>query len=330
MSKNILLGILGIVAVGALLIFFIQPTPQKVEGNITINETVEEIDFSDKAEYGDLLAVNYVLSLENDTIVDTNNEELAKEAGLRNYVKGDFAFVLGQSGKVYGFDKAIEGMKEGEHKNTIIEPSEKELILKINKTRTINRFVNIPRNQDFSRKQFEKFFKKAPVINDVVFNSNFPWKFKVLNLTEDKVRTQVTLKEGEEVVLPNTEWKSTVASLSDKSIMLYMKPEENQTITTEFGPAIINLAKSRMYITYQPILNQIINKSVSIYGPFSVQEQFQVTEITGEYFKIERIGLLADKRLKLSVDLLSLIKGVKTIDQDKPHILREVVKTPSN
>lgn len=330
MSKNILLGILGIVAVGALLIFFLQPTPQKTEGNITINETIEEIDFSDKAEYGDLLSINYVLSLENDTIVDTNNEELAKEAGLKNYVKGDFTFILGQSGKIYGFDNAIVGMKEGEHKDTIIEPSEKELILKINKTKIINRFVAIPRNQDFSRKQFEKFFKKAPITNDIVFNSNFQWKFKVLNFTEDKVRTQVTLKEGDEVVLPNTEWKSRVASFSDKSIMMYMKPEENQTITTDFGPAVITLTGSRMYVNYQPTLNQIINKSVSIYGPFSVQEQFQVTEITDEYFQIERIGLLADKRLKLSVDLLSMTKGVKTIDQDKPHVLREVVKTPSN
>lgn len=330
MGKAIWIGILGIIALGAILFMFTKTEPQPVVENKTENITIENVSLEDKAEFGDLVTVNYVLWYENGTVADTNNEELAKEAGLQNYVKGPVTFILGQSGKILNFDKAITGMKEGESRETILEPTEKEFFLRVNKTKSVNRFVAINRYQKFSVKKFKDLFKKPPIQQDVVYNEQFPWKYQVLNSTNETVLAHIYLKEGEEVVLPSTEWKSKTFQVYKDVITFYHMPEENQTIETEYGPAVINMTKSRMYLNYQPKLNEVFAKFVKVGGGFSMNEQFQVVEISDKDFVIKRIGVMADKRLKLNLDLLNLIKGVKEVDDDEPFVIKEVVGAPAS
>ncbi|MEM4271960.1 MAG: hypothetical protein QXD13_02650, partial [Candidatus Pacearchaeota archaeon] len=45
------------------------------------------------AQFGDIMKINYVLSLENGTVVDTNNETLAKKYGIKTYVNGPYQFI---------------------------------------------------------------------------------------------------------------------------------------------------------------------------------------------------------------------------------------------
>jgi hypothetical protein len=49
------------------------------------------------AQFGDLMKINYALSYMNGTVVDTNNDTIAKKFGIGNYVKGPYSFILGQS-----------------------------------------------------------------------------------------------------------------------------------------------------------------------------------------------------------------------------------------
>src|SRR5574342_723250 len=292
--------------------------PPPVEENITLTPAPEGTTF------GDLVSINYVLLLENGTVVDTNDAALAEQYGIKNYVKGPFTFVLGQSGKVKGFDDALLGMQEGEHKESTIEPSEKVITFEVNKTKAVNRFITINRKQVFPLTAFERHFGKKPVKNDVVKSADFVFKYKVLNVTNESVITDMVLKEGESYVLPNTYWNSSVVKLAEEDVMFYQQPEENQTIDAPFGTAVINMTKSRMFINFQPELNRVFNKSIEIGGGFVIPQQFQVTKINDDGFIITRYGLLTDKRLKLKADLITRVKDVKKVKQTSPYITEVV------
>lgn len=289
-----------------------------VEENITLTPA------PDGATFGDLVSINYVLLLENGTVADTNDAALAEQYGIKNYVKGPFTFVLGQSGKVKGFDDALLGMQEGEHREGTIEPSEKEVTLVINKTKSVARFITINKKQVFPRTAFERHFNKQPVKNDVVKSADFVFTYKVLNVTNESIITEMVLKEGQSYVLPNTYWNSSVVKLAAEDVMFYQQPEENQTIDAPFGTAFINMTKSRMFINFQPELNKIFNKSIEIGGGFVIPQQFQVITINDEDFVIKRYGLLTDKRLKIKADLLTRVKNVKKVKQTAPYITEVV------
>lgn len=78
------------------------------------------------AAAGDTVGVFYVGRLDDETLFDTNNESLARSAGVynqqRQYVP--FEFTLGMRKVIVGFDKAITGMKIGETKKVRIPPEE--------------------------------------------------------------------------------------------------------------------------------------------------------------------------------------------------------------
>ncbi len=78
------------------------------------------------ASAGDEVSVFYVGKLDDGTVFDTNNESVARSAGVynqqRQYVP--FEFTLGMGKVIAGFDKAVTGMKIGETKTVKIPPEE--------------------------------------------------------------------------------------------------------------------------------------------------------------------------------------------------------------
>ncbi len=78
------------------------------------------------AAAGDKVSVFYVGRLDDGTLFDTNNESVARSAGIynaqRQYVP--FEFTLGAGQVIAGFDKAVTGMKVGETKTVMIPPEE--------------------------------------------------------------------------------------------------------------------------------------------------------------------------------------------------------------
>lgn len=285
-----------------------------------VTEVVEETG----ASLGDLVTINFSLEVENGSIVDTNDQATAQAHNILNYVNGPYTFILGQSGKVQGFDEALLAMKEGDHRETIIEPSEEELTFVVNKTKVLKRHIAINRKQAFPVTSFETFFGRKPRVGDVVFNDTLEFKYQVLNVTNESVITNMVLKEGEKYKLPNTEWESAVVKLAENDVMFYYMPEANQTIETPFGPAMINFTASVMFINFQPVMHSIFNKSIDVGGGFSIPQKFQVVKINEGDFVIKRYGSLADKRLKLKADMIKIIPDVKEVRQDKPLMTEAV------
>lgn len=78
------------------------------------------------ASVGDKVSVFYVGKLDDGTLFDTNDESVARSAGVynsqRQYVP--FEFALGAGQVIAGFDRAVTGMKIGETKKVRIPPEE--------------------------------------------------------------------------------------------------------------------------------------------------------------------------------------------------------------
>ena len=286
--------------------------PQNITTNVTQNLTGSGIE---KTEFGDLLTINYVLKLENGTVVDTNNEELAKQANLSSYVKGPYVFILGQSGKIQSFDKALVGIELGEKVTRTIEPTEPELFLDMNLTQVIPRTVTLNRYEKFKLESFEKLFNKPPIKGDVVFNPEFPWQHKVLNVTNTSVIAQIHIKEGEKYRLPSTQWDSTALRVEEESVTFFQTPKENMTIETEFGSATVKAEMSKIYLYHKPKLGKVIERAIPI-GGIQIKQKFKIVNITDEKFTIQRIGVLTDKRLILEAEVLDIVKDVKELKED--------------
>jgi len=329
MKKFLLVGILALVLIIALsFVILMKPSIvglASLEDVITqqVNETIYN-DTSVKAEFGDLVSINFILTLDNGTVADANNEELAKKHNFRTYIKGPFKFILGQSGKIPGFDEAVVGMQEGERKEKVIEPSEEEIILKLDKQQVMKRFVTIPRLQAFPRTRYESLFGKPPVIGDVVKTENIPFTYQIVNMTNKSVIGKMLLKKDEKYRLSNTEWDSKVIVVAEQDAMFAQIPEENQTIETPFGIAKVTTEGSRLYVNHEPQLNKIFNRSIEIGPGFSMPILFRVIEVGNESFTIKRYGALTDKYLGFDIEMLSIIKNVKQVRKNK-QIITETV-----
>lgn len=301
--KPVLYGIIILAIVLGLPLLFTskEEKPYKLvyEENIT-----KEIP-PDGAHLGDLVVIDYVISLpqEKNKVIDTNNEELAKQYGLKTFTNGPFRMIVGKSGKVKGFDQTILGMRAGETREQIILPSEPPTQQILNKTQSFARNQPLPKFYGFTLPSFEKLFKRQPRINDVVSNQKFPWPFKVTNITKEGVILEVQIKEGQEITLPGLSWKSQIIVVKKQDFMVRHNPKEGQTIKTELGQGIVTLSSGRIFVTNQLEEGQLINYSRQAAG-ISTTRIFKVLSILGDRVVIQRDDNPAEKKLTLKVTLL--------------------------
>jgi FKBP-type peptidyl-prolyl cis-trans isomerase 2 len=264
---------------------------------------------------GDLATINFVMSMTNGTVVDTNNEAVAKEYGIGTYTKGPYKFIVGQSGKVKGFDHAITGMEPGKNYTRIIAPSEQVVQYAVNRTRTVSRNQPLPRYQPFPFSVFEKKFGKKPVLNDVVTSAEIPWPYKVINITEGYAICDPVVKEGKSYKLPSLDWNSTLLVVTYNDLLFRHNPVEGQEIDTEFGKATVHPDVGRINITYQAKLGDVVKYSIPLESKddMVMPYTFRVTESNDQYFTITRTDYLPQETLVLKVEVLDWQKDIKQV-----------------
>lgn len=263
---------------------------------------------------GDLVAINYVLMMTNGSVVDTNDEALAKEFGITTFSKGGFRFIVGQSGKVKGFDEALGTAELGKNLTKIIQPSEPVIQYIVNRTKSISRNQAIPRFQSFSLSGFNRYFRKKPILNDVVMNETFPWPYKVINVTSEGVICDPIVKEGKTYHLPSLDWNSSLLVVTYNDLMFRHNPTEGQVISTELGPAVVVLGVGRLNISYTAKLGDVVQHPVPLGGAaILIPMTFKVTESGDNAFAITRINYLPQETLVLRAELVEWQKDVKEV-----------------
>ncbi len=305
----LIIAVLIVVAVFLLQLEKIEPEP---ETNITEIE-----DRSKIAEMGDLVTINYVLRLDNGKVADTNDEELAKEAELQNYVKGPFKFILGQSNKLKTFDEAIKGLKLGEKKTVMIEPMEPVLAVKINISDSRPRRILYPRTDNLLWKKYNETFSMEPaVINNIISNpEKYPWPLQVMNVTEKYVVTQIMVRPGESFFIPGQEWKSQVMRTSDKVIEFVQNPKIGLVFNTPYGTAeITNVTISSIFFTHTPEQGKEFKQRMGEGKKQGMTFDFEILDIRSKDFVIRRTNYLAQELAHLEVEILEIQKNVKEIE----------------
>ncbi|PIN75698.1 hypothetical protein COV18_02515 [Candidatus Woesearchaeota archaeon CG10_big_fil_rev_8_21_14_0_10_37_12] len=267
-------------------------------------------------QYGDLITIKYILSLENGTVVDTTDEQLAQQHSVQTYPKGEYAFILGQSGKLKTFDEAIKGLSAEHGKKTIIlEPIEHEIILDLDRTQHVERTVSYLRNQRFSITDFEKFFGKKPTIGAIVKSNELPFTYKVVNMSESKVLAYIiNVKEGQTYTFPKMDWPSKILKIAEQDMLIYHTPKEGQVIETLFGNATVHLDTKMIFLYQYPEFGMIFEKAIELPGQTgAIPQKFQIIDVQKNTFRVKRYGSLADKRLTLEVELLEVVEDVKEV-----------------
>lgn len=304
---------LVIVCVFVLGLFLLKGTLFKSSNQVTgmaVEDTVET-----GAQFGDLVTINFVLKDVDGKIIDTNDVEKAQAADLVTYTAGPYQFILGESGKVRGFDEAVVGLEVGESKTRFIMPSEQLTTFRINKTSFINRRKYIPRMQGFPFGPFKHYFQREPVVNDIIYSRAFPWPYKVLNITSKGVITEIFARVGDEFVLPGTEWRSEIVDIGEIGVVFFQKPKDGQVIKTQFGNSSVIISRSQLAIVHNPVLGAIVNGSIPLdpRGITTTSGNFVIKEINDNNFLLERIDNPAEKLLILDVELLELQEDVKEV-----------------
>jgi len=284
--------------------------PEPAETNLT-----ELADMSQTAELGDLVTINYVLRLDNGKLVDTNDADLAEEAGLQNYVKGPFKFILGQSNKLPTFDKAVEGLKVGEKKTVIMKPIENVLVFSINITDKKPRRILFPRIKNYPLAEYEEKFKEPAIVNNIISNiDEFPWPQQIINVTEKYVVTQAMVRPGESFFIPGQEWKSQAMRVSDKVVEFVQNPKIGLVFDTPYGTAeITNVTISNIFFTHTPEQGKLLKQKITTGKQQGRTFDFEVLDITEDDFVIRRTNYLAQELANIEVQVLDLVKDVKEI-----------------
>jgi hypothetical protein len=308
-SKNVLFWIIFIVVIAGGLWYYYKEPAAKPSATAPAPVTTG-------VQKGDLVSMNFALAMSNGSIVDTNNEAIAKEYNITTFSKGPFRFIVGQSGKVKGFDDALIGVEPGQNFTRIIPPSEQVLKLLVNRTRHISRNMPIPRYQSFSQSAFKKYFNKTAVINEVVYNPYFPWAYKVVNISDtNHIVCDPVVQEGKSYKLPSLEWNSTLLAATDIDMVFRHNPVDGQTIHTELGEAVVKLDVGVINVTYKAKIGDIVKEAVQIEqgGELVVPTTFEVTEANENHFLVTRINYLPQETLILKGEITDWTQDVKEV-----------------
>src|SRR3989344_442595 len=220
-----------------------------------------------KIKDGNKLRVNYIGTLEDGTIFDTNIKQIAIENNLFNEQKTyePFEFTIGANKVVHGFEKNIKTMKINENKIFTILPEEaygeykEELINK-----NLKREVEIDTKLSLTKKEFEEAIKQEPTIGLVINVSQLPWSLTVEEISENITRSE-ELKINQEITLPGISWPSKVIRITEEKITLYQYPELYMQVFIPTQTGMINGKISRLDdTTYDIDLNhELAGKSLT-------------------------------------------------------------------
>jgi hypothetical protein len=323
MKKKRIILLIAILAMVILLYNYSNKTETKTKETIEPIETIEDPSISDIKEddgttkFGDLLEINFVLKVkETGEVIDTNNLELIEQYNIKNYVKGPYRFILGNSDKLKkkSFDKALVGWKLGDKKTVEIAPTEEELYIKKDRIEERNIYFSILRHQRLPLKNFEELFGKEAKIGEIVENKNFPWSFLITNITEKNAVGDPVLKIGNKYNIPDVSWPVELIGIEERVIQFKHSPDK-PTFESTFGTSNITIKDNKVIIYHNPIQGNEIDYDISL-GPVLIPAKFEILDVTEKDFLLYRIDNINDKHLILEAEILSITPSVKTVSED--------------
>ncbi len=247
---------------------------QAKKTGITAAAAVEPED-PGKVQKGDLVKVNFTVSLEDGSLVQTTLPGTAKDQG-RKWVEGyqervnlvPQEVLAGAAGTGLDLESSVLGMKAGEKKTVKIPPE---------------KAFGTPDSKKIMKLPCVKHYPRKAVLEPRVFVNQFG-KFPVV---------------GKEVDL-TPYFKARVVEVSEERALLEPLIKENRRIEEKYGTVEIAIGREEITVTLIPLMG----------APFEVNNQKgRITMTDGMNFTVDLNPPLAGKSALLDVEIVSLSKS---------------------
>ncbi len=245
---------------------------------------------SKTVKVGDLVSVNYIVTLEDGTVYDTTYEALSKEEGIYNpdRVYGPVNFTVGSGRMIEGLEEGVVGMKEGETR-TLVIPAEKaygpvneSLIEHLPIVEEMPYKHSFPRRITTSLSEFEQWFGKNHTVGESLFVPSAGYNISPLCMNATHVTVSYELKEGDVFRSSKGNWNLIVLEVDDENITVAPDFSEGDTIQIYkyfWNSTVTNITDDVITITHNPIPDIEFN---DIFG-FPTKIHFSNTEIIKDH-----------------------------------------------
>jgi len=284
-SKKLIVAAIGIVIILALF-----------GGYFTLTK------FMPAAEAGDIVKINYILKLENGSVIDTNLQNVAEENGLFNEQRTyePMQITVNASQVIPGFDKALIGMREGQTKTVTVQPADAygeykiESVGNISRTFEYDRTIStdtspVPIPLDAFKEHFGVEAKKGDIVKD----AQSGYDIKVLDTNEENATVIVAYHIGQVIQVQTTGFNATVISIGANKVTFRQDPPESAE-------------KAYGKVTYEVTPTKIIETvdvQVGDKVPYGI-----ITEVNDDYILMDMNHPLAGKTLVFTITMVNVMK----------------------
>ena len=201
-------------------------------------DTDTDTDADKTVKAGDLVSVNYLVTLEDDTIYDTSYEEVAMESGIYNPDRpyGAINFTVGSGTMIEGMDEGILGMREGETRTLTIPPEKayghvnESLIEHMPIVEEMPYKHSFPKRTSASLSEFERWFGKNHTVGDSLFVPSAGYNVTVISMNDMHVDISYDLRDGDVFRSSRGNWNLTVLEVDKENITVAPDFAEGDTI----------------------------------------------------------------------------------------------------
>ncbi|MEM4247682.1 MAG: FKBP-type peptidyl-prolyl cis-trans isomerase [Candidatus Nanoarchaeia archaeon] len=257
---------------------------------------------SPAAENGDIVKVDYILKLENGSVIDTNIQKIAEENGIFNEQRKyePMQITVGSGQVIPGFDRALIGMHKGQTKTVTIPPEEAYGEYKIESIGNITRKFEYDRvvNANFSKvavpiENFVQHFGVNATKGAIVEEPMSDFKFKVLDVNEENATVIAYYKIGQVIQVPTTRFNATVIAVGANSVTFRQDPPESAY--KQYGNVIYEVTPTKIIET--------VDVEVGERVPYGI-----IKEVNDDYILLDMNHPLAGKTLVFTITIVNIMK----------------------
>ena len=284
-SKKLIVAVIGIVIILALF-----------GGYFTLTKLMPA------AKAGDIVKVNYILKLENGSVIDTSIQSIAEESGIYNAQRKyePIQITVNSSQVIPGFDKALIGMREGQTKTITVQPAEAygewkiENVANISRTfeydRTISTDISpVPIPLDAFKEHFGVEAKKGDIVKD----AQSGYDIKVLDTDEENATVIVAYHIGQVIQVQTTGFNATVISIGSNKVTFRQDPPESAE--KQYGTVTYEVTPTKIIET--------VDVQVGEKVPYGI-----ITEVNDDYVLLDMNHPLAGKTLTFTITMVNVMK----------------------
>jgi len=230
------------------------------------------IEDPSKVQQGDLVEINYTISLEDGKLVDTNIPEVAEDPSRAkaDWYEAPKAFaaekiVAGEKTALAGLGEAIVGMAVREKRRVVLPPEKAYGEPDPKKVQQAPCAKNMPRIHRLSPEEYVKNFASFPVVGKVVWmNPYFP---------------------------------ARIVEVTEKEAVLEFEYQQGQAVQSELGEVSVQLDENNVTLTLNPKIGTRFGNGG------------RITSSDGKHFTVDFNNPAAGKTVVLDLEVVSLIKA---------------------